>query len=386
MEQKHTFSTEKLSKIINKKIPTSIRNQCSERLMGKVAIPYIVSAPGCGKTQMMAQMCGELGWGLVSLHIGQIPIEELGGFPVMKRKKLKINGEVKDMDVPEMSMSPYLSKVFELSANHEHVVLFLDDFHTATGSAQQIGFQLFTERKFREFKLPDNCGLVLAGNRSIMAGTKAMLSPNINRLAYFPVTMSASDWIANYAIPNEVHPAVISFISKQDGFLYSEESSEPWCSPRSWAYFGHDLATSTGFDVSYLAAAYLSKEAAQEFNLYNRLYMGIEIDKVFDRKKEISIPEDNLELYVTIMATVFELFSRRGSKQLTNAIVVTSEIFIKLHSIKPEIVMSGIKAIAINVTALKLKQQPSIFGQLITKIQETDPEIANSISKMISEI
>ncbi|MDX1700823.1 MAG: hypothetical protein R3250_09410, partial [Melioribacteraceae bacterium] len=58
---------------------------------GGVAIPYIISQPGAGKTASFVDLCMKIGWGMITVHLAMKPLEELGGIPDFV--DIEINGE-----------------------------------------------------------------------------------------------------------------------------------------------------------------------------------------------------------------------------------------------------------------------------------------------------
>ena len=64
-----------------KLIESAVKNYLKSKSIQKF-IPVLVGPPGIGKTAMLHQMAEKNNWGLVPIHIAQIPMEMLSGIPL----------------------------------------------------------------------------------------------------------------------------------------------------------------------------------------------------------------------------------------------------------------------------------------------------------------
>ena len=126
-------------------------------------IPYLIGGAGLGKTSVIQQIAEERDHGCYILSLAQFDAAELGGIIAL------IDGDAKRI------MPHWLAKVTDMASNMEAVYLFLDELPQAPVSNQNVAAQIVNERRIGEFKLPDNCAIVAAGNRtSDRAGTNNM--------------------------------------------------------------------------------------------------------------------------------------------------------------------------------------------------------------------
>ena len=208
-----------------------------------VAIPYLRGKPGGGKTQSIAAMCQKMGFGFMSTHFAIKPIEETGGIP--RFTKVTING--KEIPGTIWTIPDIFMYLYELSARYKDtvVVWLLDDAHLMTPYHMKLLYELFTERSLRGYKLPRNVGMIMAGNKGNKAGARALFSAIVNRVMVMDVETPFEDWKRDFAIPNNVNPIVVSFLSYEQNsarFFHEEEKmDEPWGSPRSWTRFANLL-------------------------------------------------------------------------------------------------------------------------------------------------
>ena len=94
--------------------------------------------------------------------------------------------------------------------------------------------QIVNERRIGEFKLPDNCAIVAAGNRtSDRAGTNTMPSHLKDRLMFLEVEADLEDTIA-YMVAHGVHEDVIGGLRAMPQLLHKfDRDANASPSPRS---------------------------------------------------------------------------------------------------------------------------------------------------------
>jgi hypothetical protein len=304
-----------------------------------VAIPFLQGAPGCGKTALIKSWANKYGWNLLSIHFALIPIEEISGLP--EQKNVVINDVT--YSGTEWTLPEILTKLYQLNQS-KPTILFLDDFHLCSPDHLNLGFEMFTNRAIRGNKLPDNVAFILAGNASSKAGTKSGNSAIINRCSINPVHMDFNYWKKQYAFKNELNYKILSFLSneKNKKFFHMEEmTNKPWASPRSWTRFSEILnpleeALNNNIpyqDLIYFAESHVGAEAASEFTAYYKLYLETEMDKVFDEKKKIEIPNDMTGQYIYALSAVGEFFNRIktvGKSKLDNQYEILAKIILEI--------------------------------------------------------
>jgi hypothetical protein len=334
----------------------------------EVAKPYIQGRPGGGKTASMISMCAKYGWNLFHLHLPLIPIEDISGLPQFE--KIMVNGEMVEgtrWTFPEMLSEIYklTSEVIKDPKSGKEVpkpcIVFLDDMHLASPSHLALGFELFSERKLRTYKIPDNVAFVLAGNASTKAGTKTQNSAVTNRLALYPVHTSYDHWKTEYAYPNGINDKIMSFLSRdtyKQFFHEDEVVNKAWGSPRSWTYLSNLLnemenASSNGevdqSILSYITNAHVSGSASSQFVSFYHIYSKTQMDKIYDGIKSVKCPEDELDKYIYMIAAGNEFVNRnlkeKDRNKKTKIMEKLCEITCAISKHNSEIAISGIKSL-----------------------------------------
>jgi hypothetical protein len=373
-----------------------IRGNIGLQLAGiDVAIPNLIGAPGGGKTSSIKAWGLKFGWQVVSIHYSLIPIEELSGLPqFIDVSYQNSKGEEYTVKGTEWSFPEILSKIMRSTDPNKPVILFLDDFHLCGPAQLELGFEMFTERTIRGYKLPDNVAFILAGNNSSKAGSKAGNSAITNRCMAMPVVTDFDYWRLNYAIPNKVNYKIITFLSNSTYSKYfhmEEQANKPWGSPRSWtrlsAMFNpYEQAMGgniSSYDLIYLVSGHVGSEAAADFNAYYKLYLETEMHLVFDGKKAIDVPNDMSGQYIYCLAACGEFFNRIGTDP------DKTKLDKSLREFCPIVIALAKKSLAIATKAGKEVVDAGISGLYLkfkTAISAIDREIAQKITDEIFDI
>lgn len=358
------------------------------------AIPGLFGDAGIGKTAQIEKMCIDNDWNLLNVHYGLKPLEEISGLPDFG-ETVTIKGN--NIKKTNWTLPDILSDAYELVKNEKPLVIFLDDFHTASPGNMALGYEMFTSKKLRGYPFPEQTAFILAAN---VSGKKSLAnpipSPIINRLAKFDVSVNFEYWKKQFAIPNNVNKKIIHFLSnpKYSNYFQTEEIvNNPWCSARSWTNFSTLLNAIEQYmpnyidtiDPYYLAKSFLDDEAALVFSKYYVLYDQINVIDIFKNEAPIIIPEKINEKYVFILACVDEFINlyakEKNIEKITNIIC---EIIIQMAKTNTELSIVGLKEIMISQQSLKLKNMFSeIKKLLLTKNAEIGQKLFNDILKLV---
>lgn len=279
---------------------------------GGMAIPYLLSKPGAGKTTIMKTLCEKSGFGLFVLHPALTPIEEWGGLPNFK------NIVINEIEYPgtEWTISQTIIELTKMAASHKLVIFLWDDMHLCGQQHLSLMQEAFSERSIRGYKLPDNVAMVLAGNDSNKAGHKSLSSAISNRCSRCYVYTSYDSWKKNFAISNNIHPAIISFLGNNvyEKFFHEEEIvDEPWSSPRSWTRFSNYLQAMEAWlkkdldpsMVSYYGSSHVGYDAGNEFSKYYSIFMKFDVKSYLDNYSTFELPENESDHYPLAFALLY---------------------------------------------------------------------------------
>jgi len=204
------------------------------KLNYELEIPtLIVGPPGIGKTDIVRQFAREVGLKMPDRPIilsGYQP-EDLLGVPMP-------NKETGYLDY-------FLMKVFPASHSEERWLLFFDEFTNCDKRLQAPLQQFFLYKELGDYKAPKHTYLVAAGN-SVDDGCFAYeLSRALeDRFCIVSLQIDVDSWM-DWALENQIHPSIISFIKTKPEFLhysltqgkhYAEED-RVLPTPRAWGRF-----------------------------------------------------------------------------------------------------------------------------------------------------
>ena len=251
-------------------------------------IPYLIGGAGLGKTSVVQQIAEEREHGCYILSLAQYDAAELAGIIAL------VDGEAKRI------MPHWLAKIIDMASKMEAVYLFLDELVQAPVSNQNVAAQIVNERRIGEFKLPDNCAIVAAGNRtSDRAGTNTMPSHLKDRLMFLEIEADLEDTIA-YMVAHGVHQDVTGFLRARPEFLHKfDRDANASPSPRSWDRTGTILTW--GLDAVCEAesiSGQVGRAACADFIGYRKLKANMpDLDAIVSNPDSAEIPTDAMVLY-----------------------------------------------------------------------------------------
>lgn len=262
-------------------IIANVNSQIESQSCARISI---FGTPGCGKSDIIRNICKEQNWALSVKYLSNMSMEQITGIPCKV-----CQGDIAVFSKPEIFNFSNLEFIPDNYTENTPTILLLDDFHLADKIMQKYLFQLLTYKSINNYQLPKNVAIVLAGNRiTDKALAHSIPAPIMNRLLVFEVKADANDWILNFAIDNNIRGEIISFISKYPHLLSSVPiESKPWASPRSWTFLSDQMNVferiNQNLDVvnlNMIASGLLGTEVASEFISYHEIFSKWNIDKL----------------------------------------------------------------------------------------------------------
>lgn len=210
----HAYST-----VINNGLP--IKTMPSVMLWGP---------PGVGKSQAVRQIAKEIKNATKKeVHVTDVrlllfnPID-LRGIPTSNADK---------------TLAVWLKpQIFQMDPSENLVnILFLDEISAAPQSVQAAAYQITLDRIVGEHKLPDNCIVIAAGNRTTDKSVAFKMPKALaNRLMHIEVEGSFKSW-KEWAISSGINDKIIGFLSFRQNYLMGFDSGSDdlaFPTPRAW--------------------------------------------------------------------------------------------------------------------------------------------------------
>lgn len=359
----------------------------------ETAVPFLLGPPGISKTANISQMCDEEeDWQGFITHWALRAVETISGLPEFSditftnSKGREFNKRGTTWTMPDILTSAY--RIIERK-KPKILVWLLDDMHRASPEHQSYGYEMFSERTLEGHKIPNEVRFILAGNDSVKAGAKPIFSAIINRCAVFPVKLEFEHWKIHYALPNEINPKIVAFLTNPKNSMYFQEEEQlgiPWSSARSWSKFSTllDILERTDrtspSEIMYYAASHLGETAAKEFGGHYSLFSKIDAGKIFTKNAKIKIPSDMSGQYIFLLAVVTEFFNYWGREKKESKkeeyLNIMAEVIIEVAKVASEVGVTGLKEIAITEMALKYKD---LYRSVKREMSKINPEMTKRL-------
>lgn len=239
--------------------------------------------PGIGKSQAVRQMAKEISTATgKKVHVTDVrlllfnPID-LRGIPTANADK---------------TLAVWLRpQIFQMDAGNDIVnILFLDEISAAPQSVQAAAYQITLDRVVGEHRLPENCIVIAAGNRTTDKSVAYKMPKALaNRLLHIEIEESFKSW-KEWAIRSDVNEKVLGFLTfRQDYLMRFDPGSDDlaFATPRSWEMVSNILnGIDDDIDSMYsLIAGIIGTGLAVEFRTWAKVYKDLpSVDDIFDGK------------------------------------------------------------------------------------------------------
>ena len=201
-------------------------------------------------------------------------------------------------------------QIFQMDESDKTVnILFLDEISAAPQSVQAAAYQITLDRVVGEHRLPDNCIVIAAGNRTTDKSVAFKMPKALaNRVMHVEVEGSFSSWKA-WAVKNGINDKVIGFLSFRRDYLMGFDSSNDdlaFATPRSWEMVSNLLNhVEDDVDKMYpLIAGLVGCGVAVEFRTWAAVYHQLPSVKDIFEGKRPPLPSGTDALYALTSARV----------------------------------------------------------------------------------
>ena len=180
-------------------------------------------------------------------------------------------------------------QIFQMDESDDVLnILFLDELSAAPQAVQAAAYQLALDRVVGEHRLPDNCVVMAAGNRTTDKSVAFKMPKALaNRLMHIEVQVEFESW-RQWAVSHGVNPKVTGFLSfRQENLMEFDPSSNALAfpTPRSWEMVSNLLNAAGGsVDELYpLVAGLVGTGVATELRTWERVYGELpSVEDIFD--------------------------------------------------------------------------------------------------------
>lgn len=258
--------------------------------------------PGVGKSQAIRQLAKEIE-------------QETGKKTVVTDVRLLLFNPIDLRGIPTSNADKTLAiwlkpQIFQMDDSEDIVnILFLDEISAAPQSVQAAAYQITLDRVVGEHKLPENCIVIAAGNRTTDKSVAFKMPKALaNRLLHIEVQGNFKSW-KEWAVKNGINDKVIGFLSFKQNYLMGFDSSSDdlaFATPRSWEMVSNVLNfVSDDLNKVYsLVAGLVGTGVAVEFRTWANIYNTLpDIEDIFEGKNP-PIPKSADAMYALTSSMV----------------------------------------------------------------------------------
>lgn len=218
-------------------------------------------------------------------------------------------------------------QIFQMDPSDNIVnILFLDEISAAPPSVQAAAYQITLDRVVGEHRLPENCIVIAAGNRTTDKSVAFKMPKALaNRLLHIEVEGSFKSW-KEWAIRYGVHHKVLGFLSFRQQHLMNFDSGNDdlaFATPRAWETVSNLLNyADENVDKMYsLIAGVIGTGLAIEFRTWAKVYNDLpDIEEIFDGRQP-KLPSGTDALYALCATmTAYARDHRDDMRRIANSI------------------------------------------------------------------
>lgn len=263
---------------------------------GEYVIPQIrqrpvllLGAPGIGKTQIMEQIARECQVGLVSYTITHHTRQSAIGLPFISKKEF--GG--KEYSVTEYTMSEIVASIYNKieKTGLKEGILFIDEINCVSETLAPAMLQFLQCKMFGNHEIPQGWVIVAAGNPpEYNKSVREFDVVTMDRVKKIEVEPDFAVW-KEYAVKNQLHPAVISYLSTRTANFYRMETTvdgRTFATPRGWEDLSQMLVVYEKLGKKmdrevvrqYIQHEKIAKDFANYLELYEKYQMDYQLEAV----------------------------------------------------------------------------------------------------------
>jgi hypothetical protein len=259
---------------------------------GNAVVPFILGAPGGGKSACAREVISELG----------IESDKIVEFTASLRDPVDVLG-VPDTQGEYTRWVPP-QEFYQLRKGVGRAALILEELSDAPVPMQNALCGVIYDRRAGNLMLSDELFIIATGNRTEdKSGANRITSKLANRTRRFDFQETIEDWTA-WALDKGIDPVLIQFLRFRPGLLSDFDANRfanP--TPRSWERVNlipDSLDKGLFFDN---CAGEVGEGAAAEYTGFKRIYESLpSMEEILLDPNKAEVPQDPATLYATMGA------------------------------------------------------------------------------------
>ena len=259
-------------------------------MRSKSGVLYITAKPGVAKSAIAKSIADKMGYFYADVRLSLVDETDVGLYPSLSEVFIG-DKSVKCLD--------FVVPRWAVEANSRPTIIHFEELNRASLQVRNAALQILLERSIGvDFKFNDNVLMMSSGNLGDEDGTDVEEFDGAlnNRLIHYSHTLSADEWINNFAKDN-VHSLIVSFIKSYPDRLYqnSNENTKAYATPRSWTFmsdfiienFGKEASAKDFLPILQRIATGFIGNTAQKFLQYCQEMINVTILDVLNRYDDV---------------------------------------------------------------------------------------------------
>lgn len=257
---------------------------------------FLYGPPGIGKTAVMEQIANDLNIGLVSYSMTHHTRQSAIGLPFIAKKTF----DEKEYSVSEYTMSEILASIYNYieETGKKEGILFLDEINCVSETLAPSMLRFLQDKTFGSHEVPKGWIVVTAGNPpEYNKSVREYDIATLDRIKKIDVEASYDVW-KEYAVNNNVHPAILAFLDIKKNCFYSIENTpagKRFVTARGWEDLSRIMCLyekkSLEIDASLIEQYIQTPSVAQDFSNYYSAFKKLK--DIFDAEKILNGCFDN---------------------------------------------------------------------------------------------
>lgn len=257
---------------------------------------FLYGPPGIGKTAVMEQIANDLNIGLVSYSMTHHTRQSAIGLPFIAKKTF----DQKEYSVSEYTMSEILASVYNYieETGKKEGILFLDEINCVSETLAPSMLRFLQYKTFGSHEVPKGWIVVTAGNPpEYNKSVREYDIATLDRIKKIDVEASYDVW-KEYAVNNNVHPAILAFLDIKRDCFYSIENTpagKRFVTARGWEDLSRIMylyeKKNLEIDASLIEQYIQSPAVAQDFSNYYSAFKKLK--DIFNTEKILNGDFDN---------------------------------------------------------------------------------------------
>jgi hypothetical protein len=250
---------------------------------GNKVVPFILGAPGGGKSACARDIVAELG------------VETVVEFTASLRDPVDVLGTPNNTGEYTRWVPP--EEFYNL--RHGRAALILEELSDAPIPMQNALCGVIYDRRAGNLQLSPDLFIIATGNRTEdKSGANRITSKLANRTRRFDFQENIDDW-TEWALDNDMDPVLIQFLRFRPGLL-SDFDANRFANPTPRAWERVNLIPSTLDNGLFFdnVSGEVGEGAAAEYTGFRRIYMSLpDVDSILLDPAGADVPQDPATLY-----------------------------------------------------------------------------------------